>query len=120
MEWEKLLKVAQDEVCGIVAKLPGDLRQAASDVPVTYDPRSDDELRDDNLEDTLGLFVGGPMSVPEEADLPAQIILFLWNIWDAADQQWAEYRRQIRTTYLHELGHFLGLGELDLEERGLD
>jgi len=25
----------------------------------------------------------------------------------------------VRTTYLHELGHYLGLGEEDLDDRGL-
>ena len=120
MEWPRLLAVAQEEVGGILAKLPRDLRAAAASIPVTYDARNDDELRAEDLDETLGLFVGGPMSAPEEADLPAQIILFLRNLWAEADADINAYRREVRRTFMHELGHFLGLGELDLEERDLE
>ena len=30
------------------------------------------------------------------------------------------YLDEVHTTFLHELGHFLGLGEDDLTERGLE
>ncbi|NCC93758.1 MAG: hypothetical protein EOM10_10815, partial [Opitutae bacterium] len=30
------------------------------------------------------------------------------------------YRDEVRVTYYHELGHYLGLEEGDLEERGLE
>ena len=53
-------------------------------------------------------------------DVPPQILLFLANLWDYADGDEALFREEVRTTYLHELGHYLGLDELDLEERGLE
>ena len=53
------------------------------------------------------------------APLPAQIILFLENIRDAAEGDDAVYQEEIRATLLHELGHYLGLDEADLDERGL-
>lgn len=56
------------------------------------------------------------MSLP----IPPQIILFLENLWDFSDGDEAIYREEIRITLLHELGHYLGLDELDLEDRGLD
>ena len=56
----------------------------------------------------------------ELGPLPPQIILFLENIWELAEEDEAVYREEIRTTLLHELGHYLGLDEIDLEERGLD
>ena len=31
----------------------------------------------------------------------------------------ADYKEEVRITYFHELGHYLGLEEDDLEERGL-
>ncbi len=30
------------------------------------------------------------------------------------------YRAEVRTTYLHELGHYLGLDEDELTQRGLE
>ena len=47
------------------------------------------------------------------------ILLFLENLWDFAGEDEEIFRQEVRTTYLHELGHYLGLEEIDLEERGL-
>lgn len=52
--------------------------------------------------------------------MPPQIILFLENIWEYAEGDAGVYRVEVRTTLLHELGHYLGLDEDDLAERGLD
>jgi predicted Zn-dependent protease with MMP-like domain len=52
--------------------------------------------------------------------MPPQIILFLDNLWDFADRDEGVFRQEVRTTLLHELGHYLGLDEDDLTERGLD
>jgi len=60
------------------------------------------------------------LAEPEASPLPAQIILFLENLWDFAEEDEEFFREEVRTTYLHELGHYLGLNEIDLEERGLD
>ena len=49
--------------------------------------------------------------------LPAQIIFFLENVWDHAEGDENMYREEIRVTFLHEAGHFLGLEEMDLEDR---
>jgi predicted Zn-dependent protease with MMP-like domain len=60
--------------------------------------------------------VDGPSSHPQ----PTQIILFLENLWEFAGTDEAAYREEIRITYLHELGHYFGMDEDDLEARGLD
>lgn len=53
------------------------------------------------------------------SQLPANIILYRRNL-----QRFARSREhlieELRITLLHEVGHFLGLDEADLEERGLD
>ncbi|MBM3835014.1 MAG: hypothetical protein FJ403_17425 [Verrucomicrobia bacterium] len=120
-DWNFLLTVAQDEVRAVTASLPVELEPVARQVPVTYDPRHNGDLHPLNLEDTLGLFVGKSYLNTEDAaeTMPAQIILFLVNIWAFAEEDETAYRREVRTTFLHELGHFLGLEEIDLEERGL-
>ena len=91
-------------------------------MPVSFERQPDQALRNDGIEpDTLGLFVGEPYSdIGTTTDpLPAQIILFLENIRDAAEGDEAVYREEVRATLLHELGHYLGLDETDLDERGL-
>jgi predicted Zn-dependent protease with MMP-like domain len=122
-DWSTLLAVAEAEVQHILRALPGKLRIEAERLPITFERRPGKELQRDSIEaDTLGLFIGNAFGDSETstAPFPPQIILFLENIRDAAENNEAAYRREIRTTYLHELGHYLGLDEIDLEERGLD
>lgn len=120
--WNFLLVRAEREVRATLAALPARLREAAQGLPVLYEHFPSDELVADGVEpDTLGLFVGS--AFPDEEGggaLPPQIILYLENLWDAADGVEAVYAREIRTTLLHELGHYLGLDEADLEARGLE
>jgi len=119
--WTDLLRWAQAQVRSTLAALPRKLRAAAQDLPVTYEHRPNEALVAEGIEpDTLGLFVGGEFAEGTHAILPAQVILFLDNIWDMVegDPQWFE--DEVRTTLLHELGHYLGLNEGDLEDRGLD
>ena len=119
--WTKLQSIAQGEVEATLAVLPAPLRRQAAPLPVTYQARPDESLLNDDYDpDLLGLFVGAPMAEPDSSPLPPQIILYLENLWDFAEADEEIYREEIRTTYLHELGHYLGLDEIDLEERGLD
>jgi predicted Zn-dependent protease with MMP-like domain len=121
--WKHLEIIAKTEVNSILAILPPDLKKKAAPLPVTYQPRPSAELVADGVEaDTLGMFVGEPFPESESGalQLPPQIILYLENLWDLAEGDEAYYREEVRATYLHELGHYLGLDEDDLEERGLD
>lgn len=117
------MRAAQEEVRGTLRQLPRRLRPHAERLPVVYEPRPNDAILADGWEpDLLGLFVGPAFGEETSgaADVPPQILLFLENLWDFAEGDEAVYRDEVRTTYLHELGHYLGLDELDLEERGLD
>ena len=118
---QRLLSLAQAEVEATLALLPGPLRRQAAPLPVNYEGRPEKSLLDEGYEtDLLGLFVGPALAEPEESPLPPQIILFLENLWEFAEENEEIFREEVRTTYLHELGHYLGLDEIDLEERGLD
>jgi predicted Zn-dependent protease with MMP-like domain len=52
--------------------------------------------------------------------LPGQILLFLENIWSYVEGDLERYREEVTVTLLHELGHYLGLDEQDMFDRGLD
>jgi predicted Zn-dependent protease with MMP-like domain len=115
--------MAEAEVQDTVRRLPARLREQARSLPVTYEPAPNAAILADGFEsDLLGLFVGKSFGDEESGylDVPSQIILFLENIWDFAEGDQAIYREEVQTTYLHELGHYLGLDELDLEDRGLE
>ena len=89
----------------MIADLP-----AEADVDAGLDPRM------------LGLFSGTPY--PETSNMGGQpgltqILLFRRNLERAAASE-DELRDEIRTTLLHETGHFFGMDEADLEGVGLD
>jgi predicted Zn-dependent protease with MMP-like domain len=117
----QLQSIAEAEVQRTLAALPVELRDRAEPIPLVLDGRSVEDLDADGVGDTLGLFVGENIVEAGQGSggLPAQIILYLENLWWEADQDEAIFRREVRATLLHELGHYLGLEEIDLEERGL-
>jgi len=123
-QWKQLAALAESEVEATLRNLPAKLRDQARALPVTYEPFPNDDLVEDGIEpDTLGLFVGGEFSEAGHVPIPAQIILFLENIWLMIEEEGGgekEFRHEVRTTLLHELGHYLGLDEGDLEARGLE
>jgi predicted Zn-dependent protease with MMP-like domain len=82
---------------------------AEADVDAGFDPRA------------LGLFSG--TAHPDNSSLDGQpgltqIVLFRRNLERVAGSE-DELREEIRTTLLHETGHFFGLEDADLEELGL-
>jgi predicted Zn-dependent protease with MMP-like domain len=120
MNWARLLDVAQAEVARTIAELPDDLRPRAAALPVTYERLPNRALVEDGIEaDILGLFVGGEFATEEHVPIPAQIILFLENIWEMVDGNEEQFGDEVRITLIHELGHYLGLSEDELDERGL-
>ena len=119
--WKKLQEPALDEVETILAALPKPLREQARKLPVTFERVPNAGLQADGIEaDTLGLFAGSEFADSGMSVLPPQIILFLQNLWEFADGDQEIFCEEVHTTFLHELGHYLGLDEDDLTERGLD
>ena len=89
----------------VVADLP-----AEADVDAGLDPRA------------LGLFSGTSYpDMPNVGGQPGltQIVLFRRNLERVAASP-EDLREEIRTTLLHEAGHFFGMDEQDLEDAGLD
>jgi predicted Zn-dependent protease with MMP-like domain len=116
---EEMAKVAEQAL----GELPERARQLVANVPVLISdlPALEDVAQglDPRL---LGLFAGTPH--PEDSTLGGgaqltQILLFRKNLERvAADVE--DLREEIRTTLIHETGHFFGMSEEDLEALGLD
>jgi len=120
LNWKKLCAVASAEVEATLMALPKPLRERAEKLPVTFEHRPNAGLQADGIEaDTLGLFTGPEFADEGNVPQPPQIILFLENLWDLAGGKEKVFREETRTTFLHELGHYLGLDEGELTERGL-
>ena len=120
-EWEKLCAHASSEIEATLSELPEALREHAVKLPVTFEPFPNEDLQKDGIDpDTLGLFTGAEMAENDGNPMPSQIILFLENLWNLVEGDEKAFREEIRTTFLHELGHFLGLDEDDLTARGLE
>lgn len=118
---KKLEALAAAEVAATLAALPAPLGGQARKLPILFERVPPRELVAEGIEpDTLGLFTGPEFADEEHAPLPPQIILFLENIWDAAERDKKVFRAEVRTTFLHELGHYLGLDEDELSARGLE
>lgn len=118
---KKLERLAADEVESVLAALPEPLAGAARQVPILFERLPDQELQASGIEaDTLGLFTGPEFAHEGDEPMPPQIILFLENLWDEAEGDESDFRNEVRITCLHELGHYLGLDEGDLLERGLE
>ena len=120
MSWARLQELARAEVARTLAELPADLHPPAAALPVSYERAPNRDVIDDGIEpDILGLFVGGEFAHEEQVPLPAQIILYLENIWDMVEGDEECFVEEVHITFIHELGHYLGLNEDELDERGL-
>jgi predicted Zn-dependent protease with MMP-like domain len=120
--FKKLVRLAETEVARALGRLPADVRDAAAECPVTFETIADAIEADAALDDDLlGLFEGLNRLDPapgDPADMP-RIRLFLDNLWDYSEGDELDYRREVRKTWLHELGHYLGWDEAQVEALGL-
>lgn len=115
-----LMEVATEEIEKTRSELPAPLRDALSEVAMVLEEFPSPEHEADGVEsDQLGLFEGADAADSASPQMP-RIVLWLGNLWDLAEAEEDAYREEVRVTFLHELGHYLGLDEDDLTERGLE
>jgi predicted Zn-dependent protease with MMP-like domain len=120
-QWLNLQSVADEETRRLLGELPAAIRAGIHNIPIVFERVPSREMIAEGLDaDLLGLFVGDAYAGPGNDALPAEILLFLVNLWDEAGGDVDEYRRQVRITLLHEIGHYLGLDEDGLAERDLE
>ncbi len=121
MNFETLSQWADEELKSLVKILPKDIQDAAAKVAVAFEEKPGQGTADDELDgDELGLFEG-PSAMDEDAtgELP-RIRLFLTNLWEWVGEEEHDYRDEVGTTFLHELGHYLGWDEDEVADRGLE
>lgn len=123
MKFEELIESAARVVTATQRRLPPEIRPLARDIPVHYEKLPASDLLAEGIEeDVLGLFTGAAHGEELAHDNPAppQILLYLENLWDFAEGDSEIFRDEVRLTYLHELGHYLGWDEDEVAARGLD
>jgi predicted Zn-dependent protease with MMP-like domain len=113
------------EVARVVDRLPKEFRQQLLNVEFIVEDRPSKELlRAEGLDpdqDTLyGIYEGVPLPERSALDpplLPDKITLFAEPLLqDFADPD--ELREEIRLTVLHEIAHYFGMDEDEIEELG--
>ena len=110
------------EVERAIAELPPTFRAAVDNVAVLLEERADEatcrEMALDHPLDLLGLYRGLPL--PERGGTyagaePDQVHLYREAILDYAGHHRLSVRDCVRNTLIHELGHYLGYDDDQLE-----
>ncbi len=118
---DRLLQIARQEVLATQRGLPAPLQPALKAVAVHFERTpAPDVLAEGFPPDILGLFSGSPHGNFEDQPMPPQITLYLDNLLDYAEGDEEAFREEVRVTFLHELGHYLGWDEDEVGERGLE
>ncbi len=114
-----IAQVAED----VLAAIPEEFRDRLNNVPVVLEARPSEALVREGFDPrALGLFEGaddlGQRSSATQ-DAPTRIVLFFANLLASFPDEDA-LREEIEVTILHEIGHFFGLDEGDMERLGLE
>ena len=119
---EQLERRVGEVVRWVVAELPPDLRTLAERVPVFCEwEMAEHWLEEGVADDSMGLFSGPALNEPTDPDCleSPSITFFLAELWDYCGEDLPTFDEEVRITYIHEFGHYLGLDESELEARGL-
>jgi predicted Zn-dependent protease with MMP-like domain len=121
MDFEKLSSWADEELKALVKVLPPDVQEAFNQCVIQFEERPGQGAFDSELEgDELGLFEGTCLLDEPSPDEIPRIRLFLQNLWEWVEQDEQDYRDEVGTPLLHDLGHYLGWDEDEVSERGLE
>lgn len=106
-----------------LTRIPEEFQEHLQDVPVVLEPRPHPDIVREGFDPrAVGLFEGleqGRLAAGDLAQAPTRIVLFYANLLDdAPDAQ--TLLNEIEITLLHEIGHFFGLDEDDVERLGLE
>ena len=107
----------------VLARVPDEFREHLRNVPIVLEARPHPEIVREGFDPrALGLFEGLEHSRSESGEpalAPTRIVLFHGNLLaDFPDRE--QLAEEIEITMLHEIGHFFGLDEDDVERLGLE
>ena len=113
------------QVLQVIEKLPRQFREQLDNVEIVVDHRpSEDLLRAEGLDprhDTLyGIYEGVPLperSLLDPPLLPDKITIFAEPLLQDFPEP-EELREEIRLTVLHEIAHYFGMDEDEIEDLG--
>jgi predicted Zn-dependent protease with MMP-like domain len=111
--FEKIVRQALDD-------LPERFKAALQNIEIVIEDRPEPELLDEMDADCLlGLYQGVPLTEREfgEVLLPDKISIYKEEILDLGVTG-KELVEEIRLTVLHEIGHYFGLEDEEMEEMG--
>ena len=107
----------------VLAAIPEAFAEELAEVPIVLEARPHPDLVREGFDPrTLGLFEGlehGRLAAGDAAHAPTRIVLFYANLL-ADFPGHDELAEQIEITLLHEIGHFFGLDEDEVERLGLE
>ncbi len=119
---ERFEHLAFDIAADILAELPPHLRVEAESVmlEVAERPSAEQARAGEGGGELLGLYEGVPLihRRPNMTLLQPDRVTLFQNALQSLARTEVELRAHIRKTLIHELGHFFGFGEDELEERG--
>lgn len=118
-------EVICDEVEKTLAELPFAFAERLGPVAVLVEPRPSLALVESGVDArSLGLFEGATSEELSGSDAPlttTRILVFSHNLGAAfAAEPETKLRDEVRITVLHEIGHFFGLEEEDMDRLGLE
>ena len=107
-QWNNLFDEADETIQQLISEFPDPIREKAEKVPCLLGSRYSPSENEHKY--ILGTYFHqdcGP------------IIMYIGRIYEHCNQDVDETMKQIQKTYLHEMGHALGLNEVEARERGL-
>jgi predicted Zn-dependent protease with MMP-like domain len=115
-----LITWAEEVVETTLDALPPEIAREVERVSVFIEPQPDaDDIARGVGADWLGIFEGASHSYLDLPD-PPRIRIWVNNLWAFAGARERCFRREVRVTLLHEIGHYLGLDEAEVAALGLE
>ncbi len=114
-EFDAIERVARE----VLEELPEPFGSRLAKVPVLIERRPARDLVEEGFDPrAFGLFEGPTDAMPGTPE-PTRIVIFACNLLAAFPDD-EDLCEQVEITLLHEVGHFFGLDEDDMERLGLD
>ncbi|HEX6245225.1 MAG TPA: metallopeptidase family protein [Polyangiales bacterium] len=112
-EIDRIERVARETL----ESLPPEFAERLRSVPILLEPRPSRQLVETGFDPrAYGLFEG-PEHGRDDVPAPTRIVLYTSNL--LGNFSGDELEEQVETTVLHEVGHYFGLEEEDMERLGL-